>query len=213
MRSDAEKVTTWKTKCARTDCKSASRPLSKYCTDWCGLKTASNRLEQASVDQLTFWNSVHAIQRPQAIIQAADLSQLITSSHQSHPPISESALLNHLRTQLSDLTDRRWNLNSQSQLVTSRLRYLRFSIHRWEKMCIETARALASQDHLEIDNPNENPISMIDSKTKKSSTKGKAKAKATSKKSFNGLGSVTGSNEAPCGFDVRLIWDDRDCEW
>ncbi|KAG0143566.1 hypothetical protein CROQUDRAFT_48667 [Cronartium quercuum f. sp. fusiforme G11] len=203
----AEKVTTWKTQCARPGCKSATRALSKYCTDWCGLKTASNRLDQVSIDQLAFWDSVHSVNRPQGNVQIFDgLAQ-----DGSPSSIEENCLWKSLQRDLEEITNRRFNLDSQIQLVTSRLTYLHFAIHRWENMCVETARALASQDNSEeVDQPATEDL--VTAKTKK--PKGKGRPKGSGKKSTNGFGSATGSNEAPCGFDVRLIWDDRDwAQW
>ncbi|KAH9818522.1 hypothetical protein DFH28DRAFT_116887 [Melampsora americana] len=203
----AERSTTWKTRCARSGCHSAARTLSKYCTDWCGLRTVFDRLERSSIDPLDFWDSVRGVNRPQAVIEVHDQED---QTEESISEINENGMLNSLRKELENIIDRKFHLDSQLQIVTSRLRYLQFAIHRWENMCIETARALASQDLQEFD-PETATVSLTSTvKPKKGPAKGKARGRVALKKPLNGLDSATGSNEAPCGFDVRLVWDDRD---
>lgn len=122
-------------------------------------------------------------------------------------------LLIQLNTRLEKLVGKKSTLESQTQLVTDRLKYLSYAISRWEKMCLETARALQSQEDPIVDQSS--PTTSTTTKPKRGYPRGRGKGRGGDKKSeTSALNSATSSNEAPCGFDVRLIWDDKDwAQW
>ncbi|MBW0477219.1 hypothetical protein O181_016934 [Austropuccinia psidii MF-1] len=203
------KVTTWKVKCRRPGCHVASRMLSKYCSDWCGIECAATRLDNASIDAHRFWDLVRRVKKPDGIVivehgDEVDLHQVTDDNQTIHVLI-----LNRLRSRLDQLLNKKLILENQVQLVMNRLKYLSYAISRWQSMCLETARALETQE-----NPSEDasaPISSAATKPKKTSTRGRGRGRGGVRKSETShLGSVTGSSEAPCGFDVRLVWDDKD---
>lgn len=210
----AGKQTTWKTKCARPGCHLATRVLSKYCSDWCGIERAATRLSNATAQYHRFWDSVRTVTKPEGVvtIEYEESSKLSTSPANGN--IQNDILLSQRTKQLEELLAKKSAVESQVELAMSRSKYLRYAIARWENMCLATARALQIQE-----NPNTDQSTLVtptETKPKKGGGgRGRGKAKGGTKKSETSLlSSATSSAEAPCGFDVRLIWDDKDwAQW
>lgn len=87
-----------------------------------------------------------------------------------------------LQNNLSDYVSKRQILENSLSLITARLAYLHLAIRRWEALC---------QHHAANAKPN-------------------ASSKKSSKSKSSGSSSGV-SADAPCGFDVRLVWNDK--EW
>lgn len=179
-------------------------PLSKYCTEWCGVTVAATRLELA--DKLipieAFWQRVDGARKRDGAAIAEIFPQThvngISTVTEDSADVEMAQLVSTLKEDLDQLETKRNGVENTLGLVLSRLEFLRFAVDRWEAMCVATARALAMQHRAESGGADGSPA-------------GKGKAKGKGKRPSGG-GGGTGSAEAPCGFDVRLVWDDRDCE-
>lgn len=138
-------VSTWKQKCARTACNLPCQKLSKYCSEWCGMKSASIRVEMASIPYFQLWETVRGVKKPEGIV--------IDESPQASTKmgLDTDAILVSLRNRLDQIIEKRFSIDTQIQLVISRLKYLALVIRRWENMCLETSRALQAEDILKED--------------------------------------------------------------
>jgi COMPASS component SPP1 len=179
----SERQTTWKNRCAREGCNSASLPLSKYCSDYCGIEVAATRLEISGHNPASFWNAVKNARRREGVITPVGASSTIDEMN------SYDRAMQALQDSLSKLTAKRASIESQLSLVMSRLRFLGISISRWERFCVAFAEASGATQTREA-------VSRPSKKSKKS----------------KGGGGPTTLPDAPCGFDVRLVWDDADWE-
>ena len=63
-----DKRTTWKSRCLRPLCNRAAARLSKYCSDWCGIEVAAQRLEKTGLDPQRFYTSVSTATKLQAVV-------------------------------------------------------------------------------------------------------------------------------------------------
>lgn len=194
-----DRRTTWKPRCARPGCNAPAVPLSKYCTDWCGITVAATRLELA--DKLlpieAFWQRVDGARKRDgaAVVEPFVGAVVNGTAVQDATDVEMSQLAATLKDDLDRLETKRNGVENTLSLVLSRLEFLRFAVDRWEAMCVATARALAQQAEAG---------GVEGSPARKGAAKGKGKRPS-------GAGAGTSSAEAPCGFDVRLVWDDRDC--
>ncbi|KAA1115329.1 hypothetical protein PGT21_035283 [Puccinia graminis f. sp. tritici] len=210
----ADKQTTWKKRCARLGCHLAARVLSKYCSDWCGIERAANRLNNATTDYQRFWNSVRAVTKPEGVVIIECEEPAESSSSQANGIILDDILLNQRTERLEELLAKKLAVERQVQLALSRSKYLGYAISRWENMCLATARALQIQEDPSPDQST--TAAPATTKPKRGGGgRGRGKARGGVKKSETSfLSSATSSTEAPCGFDVRLIWDDKDwAQW
>lgn len=155
---------------------------------------------------------MRTVTKPEGVvtIEYEESSKLSTSPANGN--IQNDILLSQRTKQLEELLAKKSAVESQVELAMSRSKYLRYAIARWENMCLATARALQIQE-----NPNTDQSTLVtptETKPKKGGGgRGRGKAKGGTKKSETSLlSSATSSAEAPCGFDVRLIWDDKDCK-
>ncbi|PLW16182.1 hypothetical protein PCANC_19107 [Puccinia coronata f. sp. avenae] len=210
----ADKQTTWKKKCARHGCHLAARLLSKYCSDWCGIERAANRLSNATTDYHRFWEAVRTATKPEGLVTIELEEPNESSTSRANENIETDILLNQRAKQLEELLAKKSEVETQVELAMSRAKYLRYAISRWENMCLATARALQIQENLGLDESAATTSTSIQPK-KGGGSRARGKAKSGAKKSETSfLSSATSSAEAPCGFDVRLIWDDKDwAQW
>lgn len=174
--------TTYKPACAREDCANAAQALSKYCSDWCGIQVAADRLETkgAKLDLSQLWQAVEFLDRREAEVSIVDSGigsdtspQATASSDLPEPPPSDDdRKLLLLQEALQGLVDKRSSLERFLSIARTRSEYLQTCIRR--------------SDALIREHQQNNPTAV----TKKS-------------KSYSGT-----SGDAPCGFDVRVVWDD-----
>jgi COMPASS component SPP1 len=185
--------------------------LSKYCSDWCGIERAANRLNNATTDYQRFWNSVRAVTKPEGVVIIECEEPAESSSSQANRIVLDDILLNQRTERLEELLTKKLAVERQVQLALSRSKYLGYAISRWENMCLATARALQIQ---EDPSPDQTTAAPTTTKPKRGGGgRGRGKARGGAKKSETSfLSSAISSTEAPCGFDVRLIWDDKDCK-
>lgn len=217
--AETDKRTTWKSRCVREGCNKAQVSLSKYCSDWCGIEAAAARLEISGIQPQSIWTSVSGARKrkglvldgdkeisrtssssPKAKSQASPESEEIQASHLEQAAIaaeqkSVKRELHALTTSQASVSTQQESIQSQIQLLDSRLAYLNVAIKNWEDAV--AAHANASSPVKEPEGPEEEEGA---APTNKKNKRSKKKAQ-TSKPSGP-------SNEAPCGFDVRLIWDD-----
>lgn len=163
----------------------ATLALSKYCSDWCGITVVASRMElqeeKRNLNLGILWEAVSGLEKQQATIET------ISADHNRHlvertrnDGQRTAQQLSMLDTSLQTTEQQRLALERQLTYIEQRLRYLQRAIQRSEDLV--TAYIAA------------NPVAS--SKTKKS-------------KSKTGQSSAA-SSDAPCGFDVRLVWDDKD---
>lgn len=166
-------------------------PLSKYCSDYCGIEVAATRLElscaSSGLHPEAFWGAVVGARRREAVvidstIPTADLRDEAVRREED----ADERTLRALQDKLSDLVARRQVLEANRYLIHARLRYLRIAIRRWEALCQATADGLAS----ELGEQHQ-----------------QAQKKAATGKKKKGGGGATSLPEAQCGFDVRLVLD------
>lgn len=163
----------------------ATLPLSKYCSDWCGITVVAMRMEaqegKRGINLDLLWEAVSGLEKQQATIAAVDPADY-------HPVFAsrenDSRRIDHqmttLRASLESNVLKQKALEKQLASIDQRLQYLHSAIRRSEEL---VAAHIAA-----------NPTAS--SKTKRSKTKTAAPAGA--------------AGDAPCGFDVRLVWSDKD---
>ncbi|KAI5475666.1 zinc finger, PHD-type protein [Pseudohyphozyma bogoriensis] len=185
--------TTWKNACARPTCLRAVAPLSKYCSDYCGIEVAATRLELSGIPPDMLWKKVVGARRREAVVIDATRPSRGTDMQEAarHQDAEDERLLRSLRAKLSEIVARRGVLDTSVALVEARLQYLRVAIKRWEQLCEETAKAIAEDATLKGE------MEAVKSKSKGKGKKGPVSA-------MSGPG-------AQCGFDVRLCLDSA--EW
>jgi COMPASS component SPP1 len=180
----SDRRTTWKTRCAREGCNSAALPLSKYCSDFCGIEVAATRLEISGHHPELYWNAVKGARRREGVITPAGPRSSSPTNIDSH-----DRGLHALQESLSKLMTKRGSVEAHLSLVMSRLRFLGNTISRWERFCAAFAKASGATE-----------FGGASSRPSKKSKKSKG----------GGPSGPTSLPDAPCGFDVRLVWDDAD---
>lgn len=164
--------TTWNQPCARPTCMKPISNHSKYCGDWCGVEVAAARLELSGLDPARLWDSVAGAKRKQVVIDGNGSS------------ITEKRTSSELETQLVDTLAKIKALEVKGTFISSRLRYLKIAVRRWQAICHATAQQLAAE--------------------------GLGKQTKNQKKKVGPVGAVN-APEAQCGMDSRLVYDDL--EW
>lgn len=188
--------TTWKSRCARTGCHKPAVALSKYCSDWCGIEVAAERLERTSLDPAKYWSAVVGVRKPVSIVARAHPSPT------SPPSTALTGVEKALQAKLTEVATKRALAESHIALISARLRFLGIAVRRWEQM--RDAHAAKTRGGTKIVEPEIVAVK---------GGKGKGKAAAKPKgKSHKAASSIIEEPEAPCGFDVRLVWDDADWE-
>ena len=167
-------------------------PLSKYCSDYCGIEVAATRLElscdSSRLPPESFWASVVGARRREAVVLDSSIpASSLREEAVRREEDADERTLQDLQRKLSDVVARRQVLEANRYLIQARLRYLRVAIRRWEALCQATADGLASE--LGVDHLAQAP-------------KGRDR-----KKGKKNQGGATSLPDAQCGFDVRLVLD------
>lgn len=153
-------VTTWKSRCARPTCRKPVAPLSKYCSDYCGIEVAATRLDLCGLDAEYFWPRVVGARRREA--QVFDMKQTAVVPLQTDPDAEvnsslmddeasrrqeeeETRALKRLEEKIGQLVTRRESLDGKLFLVEARSQYLKIAIKRWEALCQATADTVAAE--------------------------------------------------------------------
>lgn len=215
--AETDKRTTWKSRCGREGCNKAQVSLSKYCSDWCGIESAAARLEISGVEPQSIWTSVSGARKRKGLVLEGDQEIVRTSSAsprvrlQTSPESAEiqaskleqaaiaaeqkavNRELHTLRSFQASVSAQQSTISSQVQLLDSRLAYLNVAIKNWEDAVAAHANASSPVKEQEAEEEDGAP--------------GTSKKKKSKKKAPNSKAAGP-SNEAPCGFDVRLIWED-----
>ena len=177
---------------------------------------------------MRFWNAVAATRKKRGVVVLAPGATLISSTLPSSPAVKLEANgidingltdgflespapamkddhdavdeqeARRLHDTLAKLATRRHVVDAALALVVARLRFLALAVQRADAL-----RAAYVSAHPDVDDSADG-----DAAGAKNVRGGNPKAKAKSGKKK--LGAVNASDEAPCGFDVRLVWEDRD---
>ncbi|GAA5856887.1 hypothetical protein JCM9279_007590 [Rhodotorula babjevae] len=217
--------TTWKRACARPTCRSPVAPLSKYCTDYCGIAVAAARLSlleaERGVDPSTFWERVAGAQRREAEVvettkagddvdvpaledlpapeRAAREAELRAKAW-ARQDAADAALRAELVKQLHANAARAASLRDKRRLVQQRKAYLGIAVRRWEALCTATADEL-KREGIDVGGVDEDEA-VAERKSGGRSRKGKGGAKK------KGPQAPTSLPTAQCGLDVRLVLDE-----
>ncbi|GAA5933685.1 hypothetical protein JCM1841_005505 [Sporobolomyces salmonicolor] len=204
--------TTWRACCARPTCRKPAVPLSKYCSNYCGISVASARLALLQLSNGTelgaFWSRVEGARRKEA--EVVDASPSGPTTRVDREASEDARTLARLEAKLEETNARRSALERAVALVEKRLEYLKIAIRRWEALCQATADELASAG---IDMGGGGSGSQRVEEAGGAGTKagGRKKGKGGKKK---GPVAATSLPEAQCGLDVRLVYDDAAwAEW
>lgn len=217
--------TTWKRACARPTCRSPAAPLSKYCTDYCGIAVAAARLTlletERGVDPSTFWDRVAGAQRREAEVteaprtaEDADLPALedlpaperaareadLRAKAWARQDAADAALRADLVSQLRANEARRAGLRDKLRLVQQRKAYLGIAVRRWEALCVATAAEL-KREGIDVGVDEEEAVN-----ERKSGSRRKGRGGGAGKK--KGPQAPTSLPTAQCGLDVRLVLDE-----
>ena len=205
------KRTSYSPKCGRDECNLPALKLSRYCSDWCGISVAAERLEakqqeaetdQRKIDLELLWEAVSGLAKSEATVSVYPAA---TDSDASHDNMADENIDRVTAERVAEvgtvagqgkgqanvqaerasaayekLSARKRPLEAAREIVSARLRYLDVCISRCERLA---AAYLAS-----------NPTPST--KPKKSKIAGGQPGGAL--------------YDAPCGFDIRLIWDNGD---
>ncbi|KAM0748390.1 hypothetical protein T439DRAFT_327659 [Meredithblackwellia eburnea MCA 4105] len=193
--------TTYHRRCSRPTCLHPCVPLSKYCSDYCGISVAASRLSLSKhPDLLSFYPRVMGARRrvSKVVDAGAGGGKGLDESH-----ASEEEGIALLRAKLDDLVKRRTAIESRKYKAGRRVRYLKLAVRRWEALCQATADALREARGLPpLSKAGEGEIETVEEAGKPKGKKGKA---AKGKK---GPTAPTSLPEAQCGFDHLLVLDD-----
>ncbi|GJN91918.1 hypothetical protein Rhopal_004943-T1 [Rhodotorula paludigena] len=209
-------------------------PLSKYCTDYCGVAVAAARLELLQVETGaapdSFYDAVRKARRREAdTADAAAPGQLDRAALDTLPVAEQNAqrgvrreaefarqdaadarTRSRLVARLRETDERRAALRGAVGRVELRLVYLRVAVQRWEKLCADTARALIEANAVAPAGEDaDEAAAAAAAAAAGNSRKGKRKGKGSGKK--KGPTAPTSLPEAQCGLDVRLCFSDA--EW
>ncbi|GAA5828022.1 hypothetical protein JCM11251_005694 [Rhodosporidiobolus azoricus] len=204
--------TTWKTGCRRPHCRKPAVPLSKYCSDYCGILVASARLsllqDQTSVAPESFYPAVRTASRKEAAVtdqavEGADarifLSMEQRRAKQAAEWAREDAADEKTRGRLVDKLDeterRAERLREMVRMVELRIVYLKIAIKRWEALCQATADEMQQAG--------------IDLAQAVAAGGGRRRGGGGASKKKKGPPAATSLPDAQCGLDVRLVYDDK----
>ncbi|GAA5919910.1 hypothetical protein JCM6882_005488 [Rhodosporidiobolus microsporus] len=202
--------TTWKTGCRRPHCRKPAVPLSKYCSDYCGILVASARLsllqDQTSVAPESFYPAVRSASRKEAAVtdqavEGADARVFLSMEQRRAKQAAEWAredaadekTRGRLVEKLDETERRAERLREMVRMVELRVVYLRVAIKRWEALCQATADELQQAG--------------IDLATAVAAGSGRRRGGGSKKK--KGPVAATSLPDAQCGLDVRLVYDDK----
>lgn len=205
--TDTNDLTTWKQRCARPTCLKPISPLSKYCSDYCGIEVAATRLDLCGFDAEYFWPRVKGARRREAHVvnmslppnERVDQPSINSTTNQSImddaalklQQVEDARALEAMQSRLRKSMQHRQALHSQIELIDARALYLKLAVRRWEVLCKATADTLAAEqmggDEEEEDKP-------------------KKPKKRSHQKKPTGTG-PTSLPEAPCGLDHLLVLD------
>ena len=207
--SDSFDRTTWKSCCARPTCRHPAVPLSKYCSDYCGIAVAAARLSllevDAEIDPVEFWDLVKGATRREAqVVEAVaggeDDPQSLRAKSHARQDLADARLRAKILARMSEATRIRTGLEAAIRLVEQRLAYLRVAIRRWETLCQATADEMVSAG-----------IDLEEAAGQKGGGGGrKSRGKRSAQSKKKGPVAATSLPDAQCGFDVRLVFDDKD---
>ncbi|GAA6033659.1 hypothetical protein JCM8097_004370 [Rhodosporidiobolus ruineniae] len=201
--------TTWKSPCQRPHCRAPAVPLSKYCSDYCGVYVASSRLAllqiATSVAPEAFYPSVRSATRKDSAVtdqqaEGADarlfLSMEARRAKQAAEWAREDAAFERTRAglvaRLAETEQRQSRLRDRVRLAELRVAYLRVAVKRWEALCQATADEM-QQAGIDLDQA--------------VAAGGGRKRDRRSKK--KGPVAATSLPDAQCGLDVRLVYDEQ----
>lgn len=198
--------TTWKPVCSRLECPQAARvPLSRYCSERCGILSAASRMSQtkyakptaAQIDKLynkqvqtaqrkeylVTWNEDEAVSK--LWLERFDLTKAVADHDSTHSmPSKEHEEIIDLESEAIALLTRKQQSSAALDLVMARIKLLQLT-----------------EDRITLLPPIETP--------EESTAKSKSKTKG--KKSDESSAIKT---QPRCGFDERLAWDDESfVEW
>lgn len=229
--STASTHTTYKAQCARPTCPKPVAPISKYCSDYCGIEVAATRLELAGYEPERFWSKVVGARRREGVVidvsegnlgsEKENLNEMegveengIEKEKKIELPnyLAEEVIkketeeslrtLLSLHSKLGEMSTRRTILDNKLSFINARLHYLSIAIRRWETICQATVDGIASA---------EAAIELAELEAGITSS-----SKSNNKKSTGGKKSLpviaTMSPHAQCGLDVRLVYDDAQWE-
>lgn len=220
---DTDRRTVYKAACAREGCGQPALKLSKYCSDWCGVTVAAAKLEgrrsknAQNLDIL--WDAVSSVKKLETVVKTVS-SYDEDRSDDVDPPGTvgptrrgpsdterieeEEQRLETLQASLADLLANRQEVENTIALANARLAYYAVAKDRWRRM---------RDRHIEV---NQNKPSATSKKAKAAkSAKALKAAKTLKDKEDKERREAQESDddkappEAPCGFDVRLVWSDR----
>lgn len=215
--------TTWKLRCARPTCSHPVHPLSKYCSDFCGMEVAASRLEitlnppetkredllipaEEEVDK--FWEHVVGARRVEGMVVDATTSiEGAKEERWKRQEVEDDRVLTLTRRKLVGLSGEKSGFESQLLSVESRLKYLKLAIRRWEALCQATADEIAKAGLDSIEQVETPPAHNEDDLPTKNSRSKKKKNNVRKQK----VVLPTNAPEAQCGLDANLILDDE--EW
>lgn len=160
---------------------------------------AATRLELCGIEPERFYPYVVGARRKEGTVQDVSLPPPPRRTHFA-PIVDETSAeqqqeedeqsLAELRSKLSTLVARRESLDASISFIDARRRYLAIAIKRWEALCQATADAMAAEGiSMEIE----------------------VRSRGRIKKS-RGPVAATSLPMAPCGLDVRLVYDDKEWE-
>lgn len=154
-----------------------------------------------------FWDKVKAATRREGeVVEAGSDSDAAArqAKNFARQDAADARLRGRIESRLAESNHRRAGLEAAVRLVEYRLAYLRIAIRRWEALCQATADEMASAG---ID------LEEVAGQNAKSSgggggRKNRGKRSGASKK--KGPVAATSLPDAQCGFDVRLVFDNKD---
>lgn len=203
--ADSLERTTRKSCCARPTCRHPAVPLSKYCSDYCGIAVAAARLSLLEVDTETspieFWDLVKSATRREAEVVAVSAeAEDSQSKAYARQDAADVRLRQKILARMSEASLLRAGLEAAIKLVEQRLAYLRVAIRRWETLCQATADEMVSAG-----------IDLEEAAGQKGGGGGrKSRGKRSGPSKKKGPVAATSLPDAQCGFDVRLVFDDKD---
>lgn len=165
-------------------------PLSKYCSDYCGIEVTASRLNIENLDHDKLWRKVEGARRREAEVLDAHPKRRKPDVEgrdnvADRQRVADDKTLKALEADLDDIIARRSTLDVQLSLIESRMKYLRVALRRWDALCVAAVAQTAAE-------------------AEAAGTTTKPKAKNSKKPT----GGPTTAPEALCGFDVRLVFDD-----
>ncbi|KAH8924925.1 hypothetical protein BT69DRAFT_26991 [Atractiella rhizophila] len=203
--SNEEFHTTFRQKCLRNGCPKPREHLSKYCSDYCGTEVAALRLLESGIEPMRLWEVVKGARGTNSSVKREDqvMKEMGNEASRERQEETEEEAdiqrLAALRGRMTELQAKRSGIQKHVELVNARLQFLQVAIKRWDSLLRTTLEAIKAAGGVLPDIEEE--IELVGKKGKKSKKSGKTKKAQGHAK-----------DEAPCGFDVRLVWSDKEFE-